>query len=118
MSNPLRERDDEDVQTWMRQLAAAPIEGSRLPDPTHLWWKAELLRRWDQQRRAAEPIERAEPLQVAIGLVGAVVLLAWLWHVAPTLPASSSTIVGVVLVGGLMVVAMTLVAFGSLFVRD
>ena len=118
MSDRLRDREDDDIRAWMRELAAAPLEGGPLPDPTHLWWKAELLRRWDQERRTVEPIERGERLQVGIGLVGAVVLLVWLWHLAPALPMSSPTVAAATLVGGLLVVAVTLVAVGGLLLGD
>src|SRR5439155_14842546 len=72
-----------DVRAWMQALAALPINGRPLPDARQLWWKAELLRRWDAQRQAVAPIERAEPVQVGIGLAGTVVLLAWLWLYTP-----------------------------------
>jgi hypothetical protein len=81
---------DEDVRAWMRELASVPITGRPLPDARQLWWKAELLKRWDAQRQAAAPIERAEPVQVGIGLAGAVLLLGWLWRYAP---ASSNTLI-------------------------
>jgi hypothetical protein len=74
---------EDDVRAWMRELAAVSIDGRPLPDPRQLWWKAELLRRWDAQRQAGAPIERAEPVQVSIGLAGVVVLLAWLWRYVP-----------------------------------
>ncbi len=78
MADELFERE-EDVRAWMRELADIPVDGMPLADARHLWWKAELLRRWDAQRQAVAPIERAEPVQVGIGLAGTVVLLAWLW---------------------------------------
>jgi len=74
----------------MQALAALPINGRPLPDARQLWWKAELLKRWDAQRQTVAPIERAEPLQVGIGLAGAVVLLAWLWR---SVPAPSNTLI-------------------------
>ena len=67
----------------MQELAALPLTEQSLPDVRQLWWKAELLKRWDAQRRVIEPIERAEPIQVGIGLTGAVVLLASLWRHVP-----------------------------------
>jgi hypothetical protein len=79
---PLEQEDD--VRAWMRELAAVSIDGRALPDARELWWKAELLKRWDAQRQAAAPIERAEPVQIVIGLAGPVVLLAWLWRSVST----------------------------------
>lgn len=83
MADELFEREDE-IRAWMRELAAVPINGRPLPDARQLWWKAELLKRWDEQRQAVAPIERAEPVQVSIGLAGAIVLLASLWRQVPT----------------------------------
>jgi hypothetical protein len=77
------------VISWMRELAALPVDRS-LPDPAYLWWKGALLRQWDAQRRAAAPIERGEPVQVGIGLLGAMVLLIWLWRQGPSLAAVAS----------------------------
>jgi hypothetical protein len=77
------DREDEEIRAWMTELAAIPLNGGPLPDARQLWWKAELLKRWDAQRQAVEPIERAEPVHVGIGLAGAGVLLVWLWQNAP-----------------------------------
>ena len=83
------ERDDEMVAAWMRQLAALPTGTSSLPDPAYLWWKAQLLRRWDAQRSAAAPLDVGERVQVALGLGGAAILLAVLWSRLPALTAPS-----------------------------
>lgn len=83
------ERDDDMIVAWMRQFAALPIETSSLPDPAYLWWKAQLLRRWDAQRTVVAPLEVGERVQVALGLGGAAVLLALLWSQLPTLTAPS-----------------------------
>jgi hypothetical protein len=82
------ERDDEMTVAWMRQFAALPMEKSSLPDPAYLWWKAQLLRRWDAQRNMVAPLEVGERVQVAMGLAGAAILLALLWS-RPTLAASA-----------------------------
>jgi hypothetical protein len=83
------ERDDDMIVAWMRQFAALPIETSSLPDPAYLWWKAQLLRRWDAQRTVVAPLDVGERVQVATGLVGAAILLALLWSSLPTLAAPS-----------------------------
>jgi len=66
---------EHDVAEWMRELTAIPLEMGPLPNAHQIWWKAELLKRWDARRHAVAPIERAEPVQVWIGLAGAAVLL-------------------------------------------
>lgn len=83
MTDELSDRD-EAVGEWMRELASLPLHGKPLADARLLWFKAELLKRWDAQRQAAEPIERAEPVGVGIGLAGVVFLLGWLWQHGPT----------------------------------
>jgi len=75
---------EDDVRAWMRDLAAVPIIERPLPDAHLLWWKAELLKRWDTQRQAVAPIEHAEPVHIGVGVAGAGVLLAWLWRSGPT----------------------------------
>jgi len=77
--------DPEDVliRQFMQEFAAVPLPKSRLPEAQLLWWKAELLRRWDEERKAIAPIERAEPLTVSIGMIGALVLMLTLWQSAP-----------------------------------
>jgi hypothetical protein len=72
------------VASLMRDLAAIPANRP-LPDPAYLWWKGELLRRWDAERRAAAPIEHGEPVQAGIGLLGTLALLLWLWRQGPAL---------------------------------
>jgi hypothetical protein len=103
MADELVERD-EDLRAWMRELAAIPANGRPLPDPRQLWWKAELLKRWDQQRQAVGPIERAEPVQVSIGLAGTMVLLAWLWRYSP-IPGTTLIVVTVLSLTMIVVVA-------------
>jgi hypothetical protein len=107
MTDDLFDRDDE-VRAWMRALAAIPVDDGPPPDGQQLWLKAELLKQWDAQRRTVAPIERAEPIQVTIGLVGVVALLATLWEYAPgpNLTLVFATILSLMLIVG--VAAITL----------
>jgi hypothetical protein len=73
------EPDVEQAIAWMQELARLPVEASSLPDPAYLWWKAQVLRRWDAQRTVAAPLEWGERLQVAMGVGGAGILLALSW---------------------------------------
>src|SRR5215471_5480524 len=85
---------DHDVVEWMRKLASIPLEMGPLPSAHQIWWKAELLKRWDARRQAIAPIERAEPVQVWIGLAGAAVLLV---PVVRSLTGSPAALVAAVL---------------------
>jgi hypothetical protein len=100
----------------MQELAGLTVMEARLPDPTYLWWKAELLRRWDVQQRAAAPIDLGERVQVGIGLGGAVALLIWLWrdassHLGPLLSVATA-------VSTLLLVIIAAVACRDLFVGE
>jgi len=69
-----------EVTEWMQQFAARPLDSAPVPEPAYLWWKAELLRRWDLQRRAVAPIEIGEQIQAVIGVVLAVILIVSFWY--------------------------------------
>ena len=47
---------------------------------------AELLRRWDAQRRAAAPVEIGERVLAGLGLAAAVILFYWLRNNLPHCP--------------------------------
>jgi len=68
-----------DAVRWMRQLADAPAEAHALPNPDVIWWKAQLLRRWDVERRAAAPIERMHKAELVGGLASLVAFVVWQW---------------------------------------
>ena len=101
MTNALDEEDD--VPGWMRTLAAISEDAGPLPDARELWWKAELLARWDAQRRAVAPLERAEPITLGIGLAGAAVLVALLWKSVST----PSSVIIITTIVSLMLLAAT-----------
>jgi hypothetical protein len=71
--------EDTVVREYMQKLAALSTDDSLPADPTYLWWKAEVLCRWDAQRRATAPIDVGEHLLAGVGLLAAVVMLQWLW---------------------------------------
>ena len=64
---------------WMRRMADSTTESHALPDPDVIWWKAQLLRRWEANRRAAAPIERMHKAELFAGLASLVgfVVLQW-----------------------------------------
>lgn len=81
--------EERDVAAWMQELAALPLESSPATDPVYLWWKAEMLRQWDAQRRVVAPIDIGEHVVAGIALFAALALLRWLWD---QLSASSGTV--------------------------
>jgi hypothetical protein len=80
---PLDPEVDQHLAEWMQTLAAEPIAQPPAATASEIWQKAELLRRWDAQRKAAAPIEMGERAQVGIGLAGALALLVWLSRQLP-----------------------------------
>ena len=55
--------------------ALAALPAGAVPDPMQLWWKAQLLRRWDAQRQVQLPLDLMQPIEILGGLVAAAVLL-------------------------------------------
>jgi hypothetical protein len=63
----LDERTEQGNAAFMQRVAALPLPGvSR--DPMQIWWKAQLLRRWDAERRVTAPLDFMQPVEVAAGL--------------------------------------------------
>ena len=73
------ETEDEGVVAeYMDRLAnASPPNMSQVPDASVLWVKAQMLRRWDAERKAQAPLDVMEPIQIAAGIAAAVVLFVW-----------------------------------------
>ena len=70
--------DDEQLSTYMTRVAGLPLpKSARMPDAELLWVKAQMLRRWEVERKVQAPLDLMEPVQIAAGLVAAGVLLVW-----------------------------------------
>src|ERR1700681_5009329 len=104
------------VTAWMKELASLPVSEAALPDPTYLWWKGELLRRWNAQQKATELIEVGEQVQVGVSLMAAAGLLVWLWRTLPGIATTSTA--GTSLTLGLIFSAVLLAATAAVTVRD
>jgi len=122
---------------WMRRMADTTAEAHALPNPDVIWWKAQLLRRWDADRRAAAPIERMHKAELFAGLVSFAGFLAWqwsgltkmlssltlsrlaAWSAQPTVAGSYNDPSSVVLVvGSLLLGAMILAGVHRMLQRD
>lgn len=66
--------DDRAVGEFMAAVASLPARAPA-PDPMQLWWKAQLLRRWDAQRRAQVPLDVMQPVEIAASVSAAAFLL-------------------------------------------
>jgi len=73
-------RDAVAAVAWIRDMADTSVDAPYpLPDPGVIWWKAQLLRRWESERRAVAPIERMHWVEIAAGVASLSVFLAWQW---------------------------------------
>ena len=70
--------DEGAVAEYMNRLAnTSPVKMSQVPDASVLWVKAQMLRRWDAERKAQAPLDVMEPIQIAAGIAAAAVLFIW-----------------------------------------
>ena len=74
----LNERDERRVAAFMTRVAALPsppLPSDAVPVVSQLWWKAQLLRQWDAERRVAAPLDFMQPVEIAAGVACAAFLL-------------------------------------------
>ena len=118
-------REQVDAAVFVCGLAATPDAAHPLPDPAVIWWKAQLLRRWQAERSASAPIERMHWIELAAGLASLAAFLAWQWktlasalaQVIPmslasmtATPAPGHPLSSVLLIGGAASVAIMFLA--------
>lgn len=70
-------REQVEAAAFVRGLADTPDAPHALPDPVVVWWKAQLLRRWQAEQVASAPIERMRWVELAAGVVSLAVFLLW-----------------------------------------
>ena len=97
--HPTSDRLDDTVSHWLQALAKAEPDGV-LPDPQVIWWRAQALRRLDQQRRLAALLDVDERVQLGCGTLAAVLLLVYSINVMPLafalFAAGCSAVMGIV----------------------
>ena len=70
--------EERTITAFMQRLRDAPVSvSSRVPSADVLWLKAQLIRRWDAQRKVERPIALMEPIEIAASIAAAVLLLSW-----------------------------------------
>lgn len=77
----LDENDERAIAAFMARVATVTAALGELPravDPMHVWWKAQLLRRWDAERTVEAPLDVMYPVEIAAG-VG---VAAWLLYLS------------------------------------
>lgn len=70
----LNDDDERTIAAFMAKVSTLPAAAAA-PDAMQLWWKAQLLRRWDAERRAQMPLDVMQPFEIAAGLGAAAFLL-------------------------------------------
>jgi hypothetical protein len=85
--------DHELVTQAMRELVDAPSELTALPDPSFIWWKAQLLRRREAEREAITPLEIGEQMHIGAAVLGAIALAVGAWDQLPSLAIAFGAIV-------------------------
>ena len=75
----LDQDEERAVAAFMSRVAGLriPDPGSRIPASSDLWCKAQLLRKWEAERRAQWPLDIMQRVEIAGGLVAAGLLLYW-----------------------------------------
>ena len=70
--------EEHEIAAYMSKLATASARhAARLPGADVLWVKAQMLERWEAERRVQAPLDLMEPFQIGAGLVAAGILLFW-----------------------------------------
>lgn len=70
--------EEQDIAAYMSRLAnAGARHAPRLPAADVVWVKAQMLARWEAERRVQAPLDAMEPFQIGAGLIAAGILLFW-----------------------------------------
>ena len=77
-NRPVTPEEEAGIAAFMKRVAdAVPGHLPSLPNADAVWLKAQLLRRWDVERKVQLPLDIMEPVQLAAGLAMASLLLVW-----------------------------------------
>jgi predicted anti-sigma-YlaC factor YlaD len=67
-------REALEAAAFMRTVAAEPLDADhRIPEAARIWWRAQLVRRWEAERRTSHKLDRIYPFQAGV-LAAAVIL--------------------------------------------
>jgi len=109
MSRRRRDEDEQLVTRAMRELAQEPTAHRPLPDPSFIWWKAQLLRRFEAEREATAPLEVGDRFHIGASVLGAIALAGGVWDRLPHLSFTPTEVVGVAL-GAIVLVSVIALA--------
>ena len=70
--------EEQGLSAFMQRLQASTLDRApRMPNADVLVLKAQLIRKWEAQRRIRRPIELMEPFEIFATAAAAVLLLFW-----------------------------------------
>ena len=105
-----RTNDDEQVvSAALRHLADETHGEQALPDPSFIWWKAQLLRRFEAEREATAPIEIGDRVHIGAAILGALALAGGVWDQLPSLSLTSREVLAIG-VGALVLLSVVMLA--------
>ncbi len=96
-----REDNERLISSAMQAIADTGRSRSPLPDPSFIWWKAQLLRRHEAERDAIALIEVGDHVHIGGAILGAGALALGAWTYLPSLaftPAIALTVAGSALI--------------------
>jgi hypothetical protein len=67
------------ADAWMKEYARQPVEMLRLPDPSLIWLKAQLMSQGKELERATSSFSVVQSLGFAVLAIAWAVLLSWKW---------------------------------------
>jgi len=74
----LTEQEEQAVAQFMARIASTPLgDTPSLAGADVLWWKAQLLRRWDAERKVTAPLDVMEPVEIVTAMATAAILFLW-----------------------------------------
>jgi hypothetical protein len=74
----LTDAEERTMTRFMAELETRTLERvPALPGADVVWVKAQLIRRWEAERRVEQPLDAMQSLHLGLGLAAAVVLVLW-----------------------------------------
>ncbi|MFN8060798.1 MAG: hypothetical protein U0Q12_16700 [Vicinamibacterales bacterium] len=107
----------------LRTFAAAEADAARPPDAARIWWKAQLLQRWDAETRVTSAVDTMQRFEIGVGLVASLGLVVWQWPalarglglVQATTPSGPWTLPALAMLGSGLAAAMVAAIVVTMF---
>jgi hypothetical protein len=74
----LTDVEEREIARFMSGLATETLaQVPAMPGAGIVWVKAQMIRRWEAERRVERPLETMQSVHIGLGFAAAIVLLAW-----------------------------------------